>query len=73
MSVILYCTFSRRKEKIGHESQNQGMVGVGSDLWRSSPIPAKADSPGAGAHDHIQVDLEYLQRRRVDDHPGQPV
>ena len=54
--------------------QNHRMVGAGKDLWwLSSPTPLL--KPGHVEHiaqDLIQVGLEYLQRRRLHNLPGQP-
>jgi len=51
------------------------MLGVGRDLCGSSsptPLP-KQGHPEKAAQDHVQVGLEYLQRRRLHNLPGQPV
>jgi len=51
------------------------MVGVGRDLCGSSsptPLP-KQGHPEQAAQDLVQVGLEYLQRRRLHNLPGQPV
>ena len=51
------------------------MVGVGRDLWGSSgptPLP-KQGHPEQAAQDRVQAGLEYLQRRRLHNLPGQPV
>jgi len=51
------------------------MFGVGRDLCgSSSPTPLlKQDHLQQAAQDLVQVDLEYLQRRRIQKLPGQPV
>jgi len=51
------------------------MVGVGRDLWgSSSPTPLlKQGHLEQVAQDRVQVGLEYLQRRRTHNLPGQPV
>ena len=57
------------------KSQNHRMVGVGRDLWGSSgppPLPKQGHLQQA-AQDCVQVDLEYLQRRRIHNLPGQTV
>ena len=57
------------------ESQKHRMVGVGRDLCgSSSPIllPNQGHLPQA-AQDLVQAGLEYLQRRRLHNLPGQPV
>jgi len=56
------------------ESQNHRMFGVGRDLCgSSSPIPLpKQGHPEQAAQDRVQVGLEYLQRRRIHNLPGQP-
>ena len=57
--------------KIGlAESQNHGTGGVGRDLERSSgpTLP-----PKQAAQVGVQTGLEYLQRRRLHNLPGQPV
>jgi len=51
------------------------MVGVGRDLCGSSspnPLP-KQGHPEQAAQDLVQAGLEYLQRRRLHNFPGQPV
>jgi len=51
------------------------MVGVGRDLCGSSsptPLPKQGLLQQA-AQDLVQVGLEYLQRRRLHNLPGQPV
>ena len=51
------------------------MVGVGRDLWGSSsppPLPKQGHLQQA-AEDLVQAGLEYLQRRRLHNLPGQPV
>ena len=56
-------------------SQNDRMVGVGRDLCGSSgpnPLPKQGHLQQA-AQDRIQAGLEYLQRRRLHNLPGQPV
>ena len=57
------------------ESQNHRMVGVGRDLYGSSsptPLP-KQGHPEQAAQHRVQAGLEYLQRRRLHNLPGQPV
>ena len=57
------------------ESQNHRMVGVGRDLCGSSsptPLPKQGHLQQA-AQDIVQAGLEYLQRRRLHNLPGQPV
>ena len=57
------------------ESQNHRVVGVGRDLCGSSsptPLPKQGLLQQA-AQDVIQVGLEYLQRGRLHNIPGQPV
>jgi len=51
------------------------MVRVGRDLCgSSSPTPLlKQDHLQQAAQDRIQAGLEYLQRRRLHNLPGQPV
>ena len=56
------------------ESQNHRIVGVGRDLCgSSSPIllPKQGHLQQA-AQDLVQAGLEYLQRRRLHNLPGQP-
>ena len=51
------------------------MVGVGSDLCVSSsptPLPKQGHLHQA-AQDLVQAGLQYLQRRRLHNLPGQPV
>ena len=51
------------------------MVGVGGDLCGSSsltPLP-KQGHPEQAAQHRVQAGLEYLQRRRLHNLPGQPV
>jgi len=51
------------------------MVGVRRDLWRpSSPTPLpKQGHLQQAAQDCFQAGFEYLQRRRLHKHSGQPV
>ena len=51
------------------------MVGVGRDLCGSSSptLPLKQGHLQQAAQDLVQVGLEYLQRRRLHNLPGQPV
>jgi len=51
------------------------MVGVGRDLCgSSSPIPlSKQGRLQQAAQNLVQAGLEYLQRRRIHNLPGQPV
>ena len=56
-------------------SQNHRMVGVGRDLCGSSSptlLPKQGHLQQA-AEDLVQAGLEYLQRRRLHNLPGQPV
>jgi len=57
------------------ESQNQRMLGTGRDLCgSSSPTPLlKQGHPEQAAQDLVQAGLEYLQGRRLQNLPGQPV
>ena len=51
------------------------MVGVGRDLCGSAsptPLPKQGHLLQA-AEDLVQADLDYLQRRKIDNLPGQPV
>ena len=60
---------------VRQESQNHRIVGVGRDLC-GSPSPTllpKQGHPEQAAQDLVQVGLEYLQRRRLHNLPGQPV
>jgi len=69
------------KNKVGRyllsptlRSNNHRMLGVGRDLCGSSsptPLPKQGHLQQA-AQDRIQVGLEYLQRRRLHNLPGQP-
>jgi len=57
------------------ESQNHRIVGVGRDLCGSSS-PTLLPKQGylqQAAQDPVQAGLEYLQRRRLHNLPGQPV
>ena len=57
------------------ESQNHRMVGVGRDLCGSSgptPLPKQGHLEQA-VEDLVQEGVEYLQRRRLHNLPGQPV
>ena len=57
------------------ESQNHRMVGVGRNLCGSSSptlLPKQGHLQQA-AQDLVQAGLEYLQRRRLHNLPGQPV
>ena len=56
-------------------SQNHRMLGIGRDLCGSSSptlLPKQGHLQQA-AEDLVQADLEYLQRRRLHNLPGQPV
>ena len=57
------------------ESENHRIVGVGRDLCgSSSPTPLlKQGHLQQAAQDLVQAGLEYLQRRRLHNLPGQPV
>jgi len=59
----------------GALGQNHRMVGVGRHLCgSSSPTPLlKQGHLQQPAQDHVQMGLEYLQRRRLHSLPGQPV
>jgi len=55
-------------------SQNHRMVGDGRDFCGSSsptPLPKQGHLQQAAQH-HVQAGLEYLQRRRLHNLPGQP-
>jgi len=56
-------------------TQNHGTVGVGRDLCgSSSPTPLlKQGHLQQAAQELVQAGLEYLQRRRLHNLPGQPV
>ena len=56
------------------ESQNHRIVGVGRDLCGSSSptLLPKQGHLHQAAQDHVQAGLEYLQRRRLHNLPGQP-
>jgi len=63
------------KASMEDRSQNHRMVGVGRDLCGSSSptlLPKQGHLQQA-ARDCVQAGLEYLQRRRVHNLPGQPV
>ena len=64
-----------RAQKMITESQNRGMVGVVRDLCGSSSptLPPKQGHLEQAAEDLVQAGLEYLQRRRLHNLPGQPV
>ena len=50
------------------------MFGVGRDLCGSCPTPLpKQGRLQQAAQDRVQAGLEYLQRRRLHNLPGQPV
>jgi len=57
------------------ESQNHRMLGVGRDLCGSSSptLLLKQGLSEQAVQDLVQVGLEYLQRRRLHNLPGQPV
>jgi len=57
------------------ESQNHRMFGFGRDLCgSSSPMPLpKQGHPQQAAQDLVQAGVEYLQRGRLYNLPGQPV
>jgi len=56
-------------------SQNHRVFGAGRDLYvSSSPTPLlKQGHLQQAAQDRMQVGLEYLQRRKLHNLPGQPV
>ena len=56
------------------EQQNHRIVGVGRDLCGSSspPLLPKQGRLQQAAQDLVQAGLEYLQRRRLHNLPGQP-
>ena len=61
-------------EMLPVESQNHRIVGVGRDLCGSSsptPLPKQGHLQQA-AQDLVQAGLEYLQRSRLHNLPGQP-
>ena len=62
-------------KSLGLRSQNHRMFGVGKDLCgSSSPTPlTKQGHLQQAAQDLVQAGLEYLQRRRLHNLPGQPV
>jgi len=55
-------------------TQSQNGRGRQALLWvtQSNPLP-KQGHPEQAAQDHVQAGLEYLQRRRLHNLPGQPV
>jgi len=53
-------------------TRNHRAFGVGRDLW-GSPSPTPLGHPQQPAQDSVQAGLEYLQRRRLHNLPGQPV
>ena len=64
-----------RQTQVAIESQNHRIVGVGRDLCGSSSptlLPKQGHLQQA-AQDLVQAGLEYLQRRRLHNLPGQPV
>ena len=76
ISVLLpgYLSLLRQNHRIT-ESQNHRMVGVGRDLCGSSSptVLLKQGHLQEAAQDLVQTGLEYLQRRRLQNLPGQPV
>ena len=62
-------------EYILTDSENKRMVGVGRDLCGSSSSTSlsKQGHLQQAAQDLVQAGLEYLQRRRLHHHLGQPV
>ena len=62
-------------ENLFTESQNHRMVGVGKNLCgSSSPTPLmKQGHLQQAAQKLVQAGLQYLQRRRLHNLPGQPV
>ena len=73
-----WCFFPPERRSVpsrGTESQNHRMVGVGRDLCGSSSptlLPKQGHLQQA-ADDLVQAGLEYLQRKRLHNLPGQPV
>ena len=73
METIPSCPLGRSQNH--RITQNYRMLGVGRDLWGSSsptPLPKQGHLEQA-AQDLVQAGLEYLQRRRLHNLPGQPV
>jgi len=77
--VLLFQSFVRdggiSLELVVQFSQNHRMVGVGRDLWGSSSptLLLKQGRLQQAAKDLVQTGLEYLQRRRLHQLPGQLV
>ena len=60
---------------LASQLQNHRILGVGRDLCGSSsptPLPKQGHLQQA-AQDLVQVGLEYLQRRRLHNLPGEPI
>ena len=74
-SLLVTARAKRRRSKGDNRSQNHRIVGVGRDLCgSSSPTPLqKQGHLEQAAQDLVQAGLEYLQRRRLHNLPGQPV
>ena len=75
---ICTCTFVSQEQMmavVSHRITDHRMFGVGRDLCGSSsptPLPKQGHLQQA-APDLLQAGLEYLQRRRIHNLPGQPV
>jgi len=66
---------ARHSHQPGHRiTGSQNGWGWKGPLWvtQSNPLP-KQGHPEQAAQDCVQVGLEYLQRRRIHNLPGQPV
>ena len=72
---FLRAYFHKWHFRINMRSENHRMFGVGRDLCgSSSPTPLRKQGHLQQAvEDLVQAGLEYLQRRRLHNLPGQPV
>jgi len=73
--ISLYRVHTESQNHRITESQNHRTVGAGRDLCGSSSptLPPKWGHLQQAAQDLVQAGLEYLQRRRLLNLPGQPV
>jgi len=59
---------------MGVVTESQNIQGWKGPLWVTQPNPLlKQGHPQQAAQHHVQAGLEYLQRRRLHNLPGQPV
>ena len=78
MAAYFYCVNTKASNDLTETSftvtESQNVRGWQGPLWvtQSNPLP-KQGHPEQAAQHRIQAGLEYLQRRRLHNLPGQPV